>query len=97
MHVPEHLFELLIIYFFIISKLEEPKIIEILKSVPENLKDKIMSTYDMLIEKGEKRGAYYTQYENIRNMLLKGFTEAVICKALNVSQDLIMKVKEELQ
>lgn len=42
--VPENLLELLIVYFLQINKSDEPKFIEIFESIPEALKDKIMST-----------------------------------------------------
>lgn len=89
--VPENLLELLIVYFLQINKSDEPKFIEIFESVPEALKDKIMSTYDMLIEKGKTE----VLLRNIKNMLRKGFDEALICEVLEVAPELVQKVRSE--
>ncbi|MDQ6481367.1 Rpn family recombination-promoting nuclease/putative transposase [Dyadobacter sp. LHD-138] len=99
--VPENLLELLIVYFLQINKSDEPKFIEIFESIPEALKDKIMSTYDMLIEKGEKRGFEKgfekAQAEYVKNMLLKGFAEEVICDTLGVKSEFVKTIAETLK
>lgn len=90
--VPENLLELLIVYFLQVNKSDEPKFIEIFESIPEALKDKIMSTYDMLIEKGEKKGFEKAQAEYVKNMLLKGFAEGVICDTLGVTLEFVKTI-----
>lgn len=95
--VPENLLELLIVYFLQVNKSDEPKFIEIFESIPEALKDKIMSTYDMLIEKGEKKGFEKAQAEHVKNMLLKGFAEGVICDALGVTSEFVKTIAVTLK
>ena len=93
---PENLLELLIVYFFEISKSDEPKIIEILESVPDTIKNKIMSTLDIFFEKGRIEGSDKTLFRNAKNMLVKGFAVNVICEVLEVTPDFIEKVRLEL-
>lgn len=44
----------LIVYLFGNSALKEPRIIEILESLPFTLKETVMSTLDVFLEKGKK-------------------------------------------
>ena len=102
--VEQNLLELLIVYFFDRSESVEPKIIEILESIPENIKDKIMSTLDIFYEKGKvsgkeegkEEGARENLLRNTRNMLLKGFDLSMICEVLEVNIKFVKDVQLQM-
>lgn len=45
-----------LLYSFVQVELTEERILEIIGELPLTIKDKVMSTYDLLIEKGIERG-----------------------------------------
>ncbi len=90
--------EELIIYFFSNSKTENVKFTEIIKSLPANLKDKIMSTLDMLIEKGKNDGIAQEREHFTKKLLAENkFTDSEIARLANVSIQFVELVKGKHQ
>jgi predicted transposase/invertase (TIGR01784 family) len=69
-----------IVYLFERSGLQENKIIDILEDVPLKMKDKVMSTLDIFVEKGRKLG--------LEEGIAKGKTEFVMYLLKNTDFDL---------
>ncbi len=95
----------LVIYGFELVELTEEEIKEILDRLSSDIKDKVMSTYDLLIEKGRKegvekgieKGAEQKSYEFVVKLLDAGkFTVAEIANYATVSEDFVKKVHADL-
>ncbi|WP_257668551.1 Rpn family recombination-promoting nuclease/putative transposase [Parapedobacter tibetensis] len=92
----------LLVYSFELVNYTEEQIKEVVNELPSNIKDKVMSTYDLLIEKGRKegieKGAEQKSYEVISNLLATGkFTISEIANFATVSEDFVKKVCAELK
>jgi predicted transposase/invertase (TIGR01784 family) len=79
---PEGLKSPFIIYLFCRAKLKEAEIIELAESLPESLKKTVMSTADILIEKGHIKG----KLEGKREGILEGKREEAHKIALAMKQ-----------
>jgi predicted transposase/invertase (TIGR01784 family) len=90
---PEGLRRPFIIYLFSRAQLEEAEIIELAESLPESLKKTVMSTADILIEKGRKEG----KLEEARNIALtmkqRGVPVEEISQFTNLTVEEINKLK----
>jgi hypothetical protein len=78
------------------SDLKEAAFNELLASSSEILKDSVMSTLDIYIEKGIEKGRQETEekknYEFVKSLLLAGrFTSAKIAKFASVSEEYMWK------
>jgi len=49
-------FEMIVVYSLRVSEIKEAQLGEVIKSIPEPIRENIMTTYTMLIEKGKKEG-----------------------------------------
>ena len=94
-NAPKNLQENLIIYLFDNSKLMGDKVLEILETLPLIIKETVMSTLDIFIEKGKKEGVDQTLHKNTLNMLLKGFSIDIICEVLEVTPEYVIKIRNE--
>lgn len=64
--------EMIVVYALNVSEITEAQLGETLKSIPEPLKDKIMTTYTMLIEKGKIEGKLEGKVEGEQIGIQKG-------------------------
>lgn len=78
-----------VVYTFEVSELGEDQIFRIIEKVPANIKDTVMSTADVLIEKGKRENTE----KAIRNMIREGSTTEFICKVLEVSPDYVARIR----
>ncbi len=86
------------IYLFGRSELKETTIREVLESLSIKLKDTIMSTLDIFIEKGRKENKEKMNYEFVRALLFQtDFTVAKIASLANVDEAFVQKVKDGLR
>ena len=93
----ENLQKSFIVYFFGNSKLEADKIAEILEPLPLKLKAKVMSTLDILIDKGRQEGVEKTELKIIRNLLkTSALSDEQIASVADVTLDFVRKVRAEL-
>ena len=79
-----------------VSEITEDQLGETIKSIPEPLKEKIMTTYTMLIEKGKLE----EKNEVIVSLFDEGFETAKIAKIVKLSEEkvvAILKDKEKLK
>jgi hypothetical protein len=70
---------------------------ETIKSIPEPLKEKIMTTYTMLIEKGIQKGKLEEMNEVIVSLFDGGFETPKIAKLPEEKVVAILKDKEKLK
>ncbi len=76
-------FEMIIVYLSNVSEIEEEMLNKAIESIPEPLKHDIMTTYQQLIEKGEKVGIEKGEKVGIEKGIEKGREESVIQVILN--------------
>jgi len=65
------------VYFDQVVDLDDEKIINLYRSLPEPIKSEAMSTYDMLIEKGKEIGIKMGQTKGEENEKIKGATNLI--------------------
>ncbi len=80
----------LFVYTFEVSELEEDQIFRIIEEVPANIKDTVMSTADVLVEKGKREKTE----KAIRNMIFEGLPTELIAKVLEVSPDYVAQIRD---
>jgi len=78
----------LVIYGFELVELTEEEIKAILESLSSDIKEKVMSTYDLLIEKGIERGIK----KGIEKGIEKGIKKGAELKSYDVVENLIAKL-----
>ena len=89
--------EILIIYLFNNSKLEEDKIVKLLDSLSLKLKDKVMSTLDIFERKGRLEGAKQTRAEIVRNLItVSVLTDEQIASVAGVTTDFVAKIRVDI-
>ncbi|RAV27923.1 Rpn family recombination-promoting nuclease/putative transposase [Sinomicrobium soli] len=101
----------LVIYGFELVDLPEEQVKDILETLPSDIKDKVMSTYDLLVEKGrkeeraraqklieqERHKAQQKSYDIVSNLLASGkFTILEIAGFAAVTEDFVRKVSADL-
>ena len=87
----------LTVYLFANSGLEEQKIINLLQSLPPILKDKVMNTLEIFEKKGLDRGIELSKATFVKNLLLNtDFTIAKIAMLAEVSEELVIKIRSEI-
>ena len=91
----------LIIYTFGSSGLKEDRILAIVKELPRKIKDTVMSTLDIFVEKGRKEGHLKGRQEErekaVRNMIHEEFETGVICKILEVTPEYVVRIRKEME
>lgn len=90
----------LIVYTFVNSELSEQQIIELITSLPTQIKENVMSTLDIFIEKGRKEGKIEGQQEKthnaVRNLIKQSLlTDEQIASAMDVSLNYIAAIRRE--
>ncbi len=93
-------FEMIIVYLSNVSEIEEEMLNKAIESIPESLKHDIMTTYQQLIEKGEKvgieKGIEKGREESVIQFILNGFDNDIDIKLLsnitNKSEEEIRKI-----
>jgi len=68
---------------------------ETIKSIPEPLKEKIMTTYTMLIEKGIQKGKLEEKNEVIVCLFDEGFETAKIAKIVKLSEEKVVNILKD--
>jgi predicted transposase/invertase (TIGR01784 family) len=100
MDTQENLRTSLFVYTFGVSGLEEDRINGILEDVPTNIKDTVMNTLDIFVEKGKKIGLEAGRQEKtekaVRNMIQEGLPTELISKVLEVSPDYVARIHQEI-
>lgn len=92
----------LIVYTFVNSELSEQQIIELITSLPTQIKETVMSTLDVFVEKGRKAGKIEGQQEKtdnaVRNLIKQSLlNDEQIASALEVRVDYVTEVRRLLQ
>ncbi len=91
---PENLQKGFIIYLYSRGELEE----KILKSLPESVKNTIMNTLDIYLEKGRKEGIEKGKGQVVRNLLgTNKFTLSEIANFADVTEDFVKKIQASLK
>lgn len=88
----ENLQTSLFVYTFEISELEEDQIIRLSEEVPANIKNTVMSTADVFIEKGKREKTE----KGVRNMILRNYSDKEICEVQEVTPDYVARIRKEL-
>jgi predicted transposase/invertase (TIGR01784 family) len=95
---------MVVVYALNVSEITEAQLGETIKSIPEPLKEKIMTTYTMLIEKGEKLGIEKGKLEEKSEVILslfdEGFETPKIAKIVKLQEEEVVKIlkdKEKLK
>ncbi len=89
----QNLEQKIIVYTFGVSGLKEDGIIRIMEDVPVNIKDTVMNTLDIFVEKGKRENAEKV----IRNMIREGLPTELISKVLEVSSEYVARIREEFE
>lgn len=100
----------LIVYTFVNSELSEQQIIELITSLPTQIKETVMSTLDIFVEKGRKEGlkegelkgkieGQQEKTENaVRNLIKQSLlTDEQIASALEVGVNYVSAIRQQLQ
>jgi len=87
----------LVVYLFERSGLGEKKIRSIVEGLPNTLKDTVMSTADMFIEKGKKLGLEKSKTDFVTNLLKNtDFDQTKIAALANVSEEFVRNIQANL-
>ena len=91
----------LVVYLFERSGLEEKKIRNIVEGLPNTLKDTVMSTADIFIEKGKKigleEGLERSKTDFVTNLLKNtDFDQTKIAALANVSEEFVINIQSNL-
>lgn len=83
-----------LVYYFGRAKFTPKQLEEMLKDFPLTIKDTVMSTYDMIIEKGAEQKSYGV----VKNLIVKlGFTDEQAADVAEVSVDFVRKVRSAIE
>jgi predicted transposase YdaD len=94
----------LIVYTFVNSELSEPQIVELITSLPTQIKDTVMNTLDIFVEKGRKEGKLEGKIEGqqektekaVRNLIKQSLlTDEQIASALEVTVSYVADIRKE--
>jgi predicted transposase YdaD len=86
----------LIVYTFVNSDLSEQQIVELITSLPSQLKDSIMNTLDIFVEKGRKEGHQEKTENAVRNLIRQSLlTDDQIASALEVTVDYVADIRRK--
>lgn len=91
----QNFLEVLVVYTFSVTNLTEKNISESLKNIPQPIKEKVMTTYDRLIEKGRLEGKLEKQTEIIIALYEDGIGLPQIAKYTQLSEDQVLKILKE--
>ena len=87
----------LIVYIFVNSELSEYQIIELVTSLPNQIKETVMSTLDIFVEKGRKEGELGKSRTAAENLIkLSLLTDQQIASALEVTTDYVADIRRQL-
>jgi predicted transposase/invertase (TIGR01784 family) len=92
--------EMIVVYSLRVSDIQEVQLAEVIKSIPEPIKETIMTTYTMLIEKGKLEGKAEGKLEGKREGKLEvvltlfdeGFETARIAKFVKMEAEEVVKI-----
>ena len=84
----------LIVYTFVNSELSEQQIIELMTSLPTQIKATVMSTLDVFVEKGRKEGIENAVRNLIKQSLL---TDEQIASALEVTVQYVADLRRQIK
>jgi len=99
--------EMIVVYALNVSEITEAQLGETIKSIPEPLKEKIMTTYTMLIEKGKlegeqigiqkgiEKGKLEEKSEVILSLFDEGFETPRIAKIVKLSEEEVVNVLKD--
>jgi predicted transposase/invertase (TIGR01784 family) len=91
--------EMIVVYSLQVSDIQEVQLAEVIKSIPEPIKENIMSTYTMLIEKGKKEGKLEGKLEGKTEMVLtlfdEGFDTASIARLVKLPEEEVVKILKD--
>ncbi len=88
--------EQLTVYFFENSNSSEAVATRIIELIPEQLKDKIMSTFDRYELKGMEKGMETSKIAFVKNLLSNtDFTVSQIAKLVEVTEEFVIRIQSE--
>lgn len=88
----------LIVYIFVNSGLKEEKIVTIIDSLPFTIKETVMNTLDIFIEKGRKIGLKEEREKAIRNLVKQSLlSDEQIAAALEVPVGYVAGIRKEME
>jgi predicted transposase/invertase (TIGR01784 family) len=103
--------EMIVVYALNVSEISEAQLGETVKSISEPLKEKIMTTYTMLIEKGKlegkiegeqigiqkgfEKGKLEEKYEVILSLFDEGFETPKIAKIVKLPEDEVVSILKD--
>ena len=94
----------LIVYTFVNSELSEQQIVELITSLPAQIKETVMSTLDIFVEKGRKEGKLEGKIEGqlektqnaVRNLIKQSLlTDEQIASALEVTVNYVADIRKQ--
>src|SRR5690606_22637368 len=98
-----------LVYSFLQVEMNDEQLQEVIEELPLTIKRKVMSTYDLLIEKGIERGIEKGIKQGIEQGIERGkitvvenllrigkFTVSEIANYATVTEDFVRKVREDL-
>lgn len=87
----------LIVYIFESSGLDEDRIIAIVEQLPNRIKDTVMSTLDIFVEKGRKAGRQEEREKTVRNLIrISSLSDDQIASATDLPLEYVVRIREEL-
>lgn len=88
----------LIVYTFVNSELSEQQIIELITSLPTQIKETVMSTLDVFVEKGRKEGDQNRTENAVRNLVKQSLlSNEQIASAMEVTVNYVADIRRQIK
>ena len=88
----------LIVYTFVNSELSEHQIIELITSLPSQIKETVMSTLDVFVEKGRKEGDQKRTENAVRNLIKQSLlSDDQIASAMEVTVNYVADIRRQIK
>ena len=96
-------FQMIVVYSLQVSDIQEEQLAEVIKSIPEPIKEKIMSTYTMLIEKGKlegeqigiQKGKLEEKTEMVFTLFEEGIDTTNIARLVKLPEEEVVKILKD--
>ncbi len=86
---------LIVVYIFEITNISEKELANVFENIPAPIKNKVMTTYDRLIQKGKIEGKLEGKIEMTLTLFDDGIGITQLAKAANISEKEVIKILKD--
>ena len=86
---------LIVVYIFEITNISEKELADVFENIPAPIKNKVMTTYDRLIQKGKIEGKLEGKIEMTLTLFDDGIGIPQLAKAANISEKEVIKILKD--